>query len=244
MPFVRDARTALLIVDMDNDNCTGMYTVYNPQEYLENAVRLRQACYDAGVPVVQVKQTYEPLCRGHDAPLQEVRLEDGVTPAASLQGTPGWQIVDDLDPGDRDIVVLKHRWDGFFGTKLPEVLRSLKAEQLVLIGGFTDACLLTTAFSAYCCNYPVALVADAASCSTELSHKMAVLQMVNWIYDCTVFTTENFVLWLEGRDSPSWYAGIYNTVPANTCEEIDHHYSRILAGSSGAEGGLNLGQDL
>ena len=23
MPFVRDARTALLIVDMDNDNCTG-----------------------------------------------------------------------------------------------------------------------------------------------------------------------------------------------------------------------------
>ncbi len=101
MPFVRDARTALLIVDMDNDNCTGMYTVYNPQEYLENAVRLRQACYDAGVPVVQVKQTYDPLCRGHDAPLQEVRLEDGVTPAASLQGTPGWQIVDDLDPGDR-----------------------------------------------------------------------------------------------------------------------------------------------
>lgn len=62
---------------MDNDNCTGMYTVYNPQEYLENAVRLRQACYDVGVPVVQIKQTYERLCRVHQ--YSEARLRAGAT---------------------------------------------------------------------------------------------------------------------------------------------------------------------
>lgn len=193
---------------------------------------VRQACYGAGVPVIHLKQTYERQCRGLDAALQEGRLDDGITPAASLEGTPGWQIVERLKPGDRDIVVRKHRWDGFFGTKLPAVLHSLRAEQLVWIGGFTDACLLTSVFSAYFHDYPVALVADAASCGTELNHKMAVLQMANWIYDLTIFTTRNFILWLEGRDAPFWYAGTYNTVAANSCQDVNRLYSQILAGVS------------
>ncbi len=232
MPFSHDARSVLLIVDMDNDNSTGMYSVYNTKEYLSNAVAVRDACYKAGVPVVQIKQTYERKSYGHDAPLNEVRLEDGQTPGASFEGTHGWEIVSALDPGERDIVMHKHRWDAFFGTKLPSILHSLRAEQLIWIGGFTDACLLTSVFSGYFYDYPTALVADAASCATELSHKMGVLQMANWIYDMTIFSTPNFVRWVAGEEAPFWYTGTYNSVPSTSWEAVDSHYEAIIAGNS------------
>ncbi len=235
MAFAQGARTVLLIVDMDNDNSTGMYSVYNPEEYVANAVRVREACYKAGIPVIQLKQTYERECRGYDAPLNEVRLEDGVTPGASFEGTHGWEIVSALAPGERDIVIRKHRWDGFFGTKLLAVLNSLHAEQLVWIGGFTDACLLTSVFSGYCYDYPTALIADAASCATEPSHKMAVLQMANWVYDCTIFTTDNFARWVEGNDAPFWYSGTYNAIPVRAWEDADGLYAQILAGNSASK---------
>src|SRR6266545_2801675 len=136
MPLIESAKTALIIVDMDNDNCTGPFPVYNADEYITNAVRVRDACHAAGIPVIHAKQTYAP--HGLDAALNEVRLEDGVTPAVSVEGTTGHRIISELDPGARDVVVRKHRWDGFFQTSLLAVLHGLKAEQVVFIGGFTD----------------------------------------------------------------------------------------------------------
>lgn len=231
MPFDNAAieRTALVIVDMDNDNCTGFYTVYNPEEYIANAVSVRDACREAGMPVIHAKHTYAP--HGKDAILNEMRLEDGVTPAASVEGTWGHRIISALDPGDRDLVVRKHRWDAFYNTTILNVLHASSAEQIVFIGGFTEACVATSVFGAYFNDFPCAVVVDAASCDNALAHKVGILTLANWVYDLTLFTTTNFVRWSKGEPARYWYAGLYNQMAYRTFEEIDSRYETILAGT-------------
>jgi nicotinamidase-related amidase len=140
-------------------------------------------------------------------------------------------IVPELDPGERDIVVNKHRWHGFFGTELLSVLHSLKAEQLLWIGGFTDACLGLSVFEGYFHDYPSALVADASSCDNEFTHKTAILTLANWVYDLTVFTTDNIAAWLAGEDVPSWYTGQHNSLRFTSGDDVDRLYAQVLAGS-------------
>jgi biuret amidohydrolase len=227
MAFTRDARTTLVIVDMVVDSVTGFWPVYNPDETIANVARVRDACYAAGVPVVQLQHCNRP--DGLNAVLNESRLEDGVTPGACVPGTPGFEIVDGLQPVDRDIVVRKSRWHGFFGTELASILRRLDTEQILWTGVFTDACLALSVFEGYFHDYPCGLVADAASCTNEFIHKTAVLNMANWVYDLTVFTTPNAERWLAGEDAPYWYAGQHNTLPYASAEDVERMYESVVS---------------
>jgi nicotinamidase-related amidase len=231
MPFTREARSVLVIVDMVVDSLTGFYPVQNADEVIRNAVRVREACYTAGIPVVQLQHLAS--ADGRTAMLNEPRLADGVTPAASVPGTPGFEIVPQLAPAGRDIVVTKHRWQGFFATELQSVLRKLGAEQLVWIGTFTDCCLSLSVFESYAHDYPSALVLDAAGCDNEFTHKTAVLTMANWIFDLNVFTTESFVRWASGDDdAPAWRAQRPNQLAFDSGEAVEARYSELLAAAS------------
>jgi hypothetical protein len=55
MPFTREANTVMIAVDFVVDSTTGFYRACNVDEVTANAVRVRQACYDAGIPVVQLQ---------------------------------------------------------------------------------------------------------------------------------------------------------------------------------------------
>jgi nicotinamidase-related amidase len=230
MPFAREAQSVLVIVDMVVDSLTGFYPVENADELIGNAVRVRDACYAAGIPVVQLQ--HRARADGRTAMRGEPRLADGVTPASSVPGTPGFEIVPELAPRGRDIVVTKHRWHGFFGTELHSVLRNLGAEQLVWIGAFTDCCLSLSVFEGYAHDYPSALVLDAAGCDNEFTHKAAVLTMANWIYDLCVFSTQSFVRWVAGDDAAVWRAERPNELAFDSGEAVEARYAELLAATS------------
>jgi nicotinamidase-related amidase len=210
------------------DSVSGFFPVYNAAEVTANAVAVRAACYEAGIPVVQLQHRHR--ADGLNTAPNEPRSPDGRTPAACVPGTPGFSIVPELDPGDRDIVVNKHRWHGFFGTELLAVLHSLRAEQLIWIGGFTDACLGLSVFEGYFHDYPSALIADASTCDNEFTHKTAVLTLANWVYDLTIFTTPNFVAWLSGEDAPRWYSGTHNACAFHSGDEVEALYASVIEG--------------
>jgi nicotinamidase-related amidase len=147
---------------------SGFFPVHDAARVTENAVAVRAACYDAGIPVIQLQHRHR--ADGLNTALNEPRAADGRTPVAFVPRTPGFSIVPELDPGDRDIVVTKHRWHGFFGTELLSVLHSLRAEQLIWIGTGTDAPLGLSVFEGYFHDYPSALIADASTCDNEFTH--------------------------------------------------------------------------
>ena len=225
--FLRDKKSVLVIVDMVADSVTGANPVFNPEELTSNIVRIREACYAADIPVVQLQHQYRR--DGLDAPLNEPRDSSGV-PLALVEGTTGSAIVPALDPRERDIVVKKHRWHGFFGTELDSVLRSLGAQQIIWVGGFTDCCVSLSVFEGYARDYTAALILDATSCDNPFTHKVAVLTTANWVYDLALFTTDNFETWLRGESTQFWYSGRDNALPFRSEADVELLYGEILLG--------------
>lgn len=76
-------------------------------------------------------------------------------------GQEEYEVGEELDPRPEDIRVAKKYRDSFEGTVLGEELERLGVHELVVCGGHTDYCLLTTCSSAFVRGYGVTLVADA-----------------------------------------------------------------------------------
>jgi nicotinamidase-related amidase len=74
--------------------------------------------------------------------------QDGPKGDDHYPGTPGWELLPDLDVREEDIVIRKTCCDAFLGTELTEILDAHGAENLIITGCSTDFCVDTTVRSA------------------------------------------------------------------------------------------------
>jgi nicotinamidase-related amidase len=129
-------RTALLVVDVQNDVVGGAYQRDAVVDRIGTLVARARA---ADVPVVWVQH--------NDAEL---------TP-----GSPGWEIVPELVPAADEEHIDKQHGDSFEGTELEQVLDGLGVAELVVVGAETDACIRSTIHGAFVRGYDTTLVSDA-----------------------------------------------------------------------------------
>lgn len=80
-----------------------------------------------------------------------------------MEGHPSVEIVEELRPHTGDLVVDKHGYDGFRGTRLDYALRSLGRTRLAVAGVMTDVCVLATVTSALHHEYRVSVVSDGVA---------------------------------------------------------------------------------
>src|SRR5258707_6057509 len=85
----------------------------------------------------------------------EIRNSD----AHAIEGTPWTEFVTRVAPEDL-LVETKKRLSAFYPTDLDFLLRNMRVETIVLNGGFTDCCVLNTAFDASNHNYRVVVARD------------------------------------------------------------------------------------
>ncbi len=151
---------------------------------------------EAGIPVmpghadrVEVAQRLLAAARAADLPVvffQEVHRPSGVDFGRELDGTEcvhcvEWQPGTDLEPSLRPILdgsrpefhIVKRRYSGFIGTEFDIVLRGLKADTLILIGGLTDVCVHYTFADAHQRDYYVRVVSDCVGGSSQKRHDAA-----------------------------------------------------------------------
>jgi nicotinamidase-related amidase len=151
---VDPARTALVVVDMQND-------------FVREGGSLRVPDAEATIPAIA---TLLELARGSD--MKVVFTQDSHTdgdpewaiwPVHAREGSWGWEIVDDLAPRAGEAVIRKVRYDGFYGTSLDHLLRQWGVDTLVLCGTVANICVHYTAASAALRWYSVIVVKDAVS---------------------------------------------------------------------------------
>ena len=130
-------RTALLVVDVQVDV---MSSCIDADTTIANVATLVEQARSAGVPVIWVR---------HSAENELVR------------GTPGWEIVPQLQPAEGEPVVDKRYGDSFAETDLADRLDQVGADAFVLCGAQTDACIRSTFYGGIYRGYPVTLVTDA-----------------------------------------------------------------------------------
>jgi len=177
------ARTALLIIDMQNDfgSTGGMFNragidISGIRRAIEPTARVIAAARKTQIPIIYVKMGFRPDLSDAgpaDAPnrIKHVRVHAGKTIQAPdgrpsrilVRDTWNTDIVDELAPEPGDIVIYKHRFSAFFETELDAILKRLNAQYLIFTGCTTSVCVESTIRDAMFRNYSCVLLEDCTA---------------------------------------------------------------------------------
>ena len=177
-------RTAILVIDMQNDFCTkGGWVAHIGGNYevdrapIAPLQRLLPKLREQGVPVIWVNwgnrpdlanmppnqlHLYKPT--GTGIGLGEPLPEHG----AHVLEKDSWAaaVVDELAPEPQDIRVDKYRISGFWDTPLDSILRNLGVRTILFAGVNTDQCVLHSLTDANFLGYGCVLVEDCCATSS------------------------------------------------------------------------------
>jgi nicotinamidase-related amidase len=116
-------------------------------EMVARVRRLKDAAYAAGTQVVHVNSMRRPT--------------DNLPNASRLQPrTEAVDVIDELGPFDRDIIIYKRYLSGFSHNDLDYTLRTMGCKRVLICGASTDNTVLWTAADAHQNRYEVAIVED------------------------------------------------------------------------------------
>jgi nicotinamidase-related amidase len=151
---VDPARTALIVVDMQNDFVKegGSLVVPDAEATIPNIKALLDLARESGIRVVFTQDTHS-----------DGDPEWEIWPEHVREGSWGWEIVDELKPLEDELVIRKVRYDAFYGTHLDHFLRFWGVGNLIICGTVANICVHYTAASAALRWYDVVIPRDATS---------------------------------------------------------------------------------
>ncbi|HCY88457.1 MAG TPA: cysteine hydrolase [Desulfobacteraceae bacterium] len=185
---VSPEETALLFVDVQNLNARPEGGVYKSRgldpagarkryDYyfnrlqslaIPNMTRLQSAFRNAGAEVLYT--VIENLTRdGRDRSL-DYKLSGFNVPKGSWDA----RVMDEIRPGDDEMVFPKSSSSVFISTNLHYILGNLGVRYLVVCGMLTDQCISSTVRDACDLGYLVTLVPDACATYTAERHRTAI----------------------------------------------------------------------
>ncbi|MEW2500391.1 cysteine hydrolase family protein [Amycolatopsis sp. CA-161197] len=173
------AKAAVVVVDVQNDYChpDGACArrgedVSAAKEMVPRLQALLAGARAHGVPVVFVQTAHE---KATDSAALTARSggRSGVVCRAGTWGAEPFEVA----PLPGETVVLKHRYSGFVNTRLDSVLRTLRAETLVMAGVSTNVCVESTARHGYMLDYHIAFMGDCCAAFTQAEHDAALMNI-------------------------------------------------------------------
>jgi len=88
----------------------------------------------------------------------------------AIKDTAGAEIIDEVKPHEKDYVVTKRRFSGFFNTELELLLSELRVNSVIVIGRPTNVCVLYTAADAFSHGFKVYAITDCLYSGTQTYH--------------------------------------------------------------------------
>lgn len=201
-------RTALLLIDMQNDFCVDGFATSKAGRPLDAArsiiprlQRLLAAARDAGVLVCHVGFWTLPDHASDTGPwLAQRRRAAYASDKIAIAGTEGAEFIAELQPRDGEPVIHKHRYSAFKGTDLGYVLASRGIETVVVAGVSTNVCVESTARDSFESNYYVFVPGDGCA-SWDMSLHEATLRNVDARLGLVSSVEEITGIWTEAGDS-------------------------------------------
>ena len=179
------AATALIVIDMQHDFLSedGYFAKqgYDPsplRAILPAVSQLISTCRAAGIRVIHTRQGYRADMA--DMTPYEIwrRKQSGMDGTNVLvRGSPGFEIVPEIDVRLEDIIVDKTCNGAFTYTDLEHILRAQGITHLLFTGCTTDVCVHTTLREACDRNFQCLTIADACASGDQYAHEAA-LHMV------------------------------------------------------------------
>lgn len=183
-------RPALIVIDV-NYNFVGD----RREPILDSIKTWRNSCGEEGWDGVAVIRTLIDACRDKGVPViytTGVRRADNWDAGswswknsrnhedAKPHGRPnmdGNMIVSEIAPGPKDVVVLKRKPSGFFGTDMAAYLVLLGCDSVIVTGTTTSGCVRATVLDAFSLNYRITVVEDGCFDRSQASHAVNLCDM-------------------------------------------------------------------
>jgi ureidoacrylate peracid hydrolase len=173
------ARTAILVIDMQNDNLhpDGAFAAFGAaqhaqeQDVVANVRIVLDAAREVGAPIFHNRIVAYPApvgLGGANAPIFRM-----IGPESLKIGTWGAEIIEGLDPRDDEPVLDRIRMSAFHGSALDVMLRNLAVTDVVIVGVWTNMAVEHTARDAADFGYAVTVVSDATSSINADWHRVA-----------------------------------------------------------------------
>ena len=178
---VDPARTALVVVDMQNDFVKedGTLVVPDAQATIPKVKSLLDFARGSGMKVIFTQDTHE-----------EGDPEWEIWPEHVRKGSWGWEIVDEVRPLEGELVLNKVRYDAFYGTHLDHSLRIWGIGTLVICGTVANICVHYTAASAALRWFEVVIPKDATSALDPFDLE-ASLRQTSFLFAGKITESEN-----------------------------------------------------
>ena len=103
-------------------------------------------------------------------------------PTLWSKGSHEHQVVSELSPMDRELVIDKNASSPFNGTGIDQLLRNMNLQTLIVVGMATDMCVETTARDAADRGYNVIVVEDATATFFEDHHRAALSSLARRLH--------------------------------------------------------------
>lgn len=121
-------KQALIIIDIQNDYFKGgNMELFQPESALDNVLKLEERFKKDNQPIIYIQHINED-------------------PNASffVKDTEGVELRKELNPSEKDDIIIKHYPNSFLETNLQNKLKELDVEQLVICGMMTHMCVDST----------------------------------------------------------------------------------------------------
>jgi ureidoacrylate peracid hydrolase len=172
---VKPSKTAIIGVDVQNGFCepagvagkagkdtsAAMAMIPTLQHFLD-------AARAHGTNIIFIQTIHEP------ATDSDAWVGRRANPDAKncLKGTWGAEFTGVGPKGESEPVVIKHRYSAFINTRLESVLRTLKAENIIVLGVSTNVCVESTARHGFMLDYHTTFVSDCSAAYDKAAHDM------------------------------------------------------------------------
>ena len=180
--IMADKKCAILVVDMLNDFVTGALKCDRGLAIVPKTAELLNAAREKDVPVI--------FC--NDAHLKGVDHELKLWGDHAIAGTKGAEVIPELGLCEKDYVVSKRRYSGFFHTDLELLLNELGVDTVIITGLHTHMCVRHTTADAYQLGYNVIVAKDATDSFTEEDYTSG-LNYLKEVYGAEISDVDSIV---------------------------------------------------
>jgi nicotinamidase-related amidase len=165
-----EGRAALIVIDIQKSTFAPIpddkRAIAHMPDYAERMARSKVAidkAREVGIPVVFIQEI-------HRANLIDMGREtDGDEDVHCLDSNPLTAFAEEeLGMRPDDYRISKRRYSAFYGTDLEILLKGLKAETLILVGGLTDVCVHYTFVDAHQGDYFCRVIEDCVAPSSRV----------------------------------------------------------------------------
>lgn len=203
-------RTALIVVDVQNDFCHREGTVGSEgrdltqiQAMVPRLVKFIDEARQVALPIIYIQAIYNSANGWYlsDVLLQQekTRMKDRYTKYTLCEENSwGAEFYGGIKPLPGEAIVKKHRFSAFIDTELDAILRSKKIRTLIMTGVATNVCVQTTACNGFLKDYYIVLVSDCLAGTSVALHTSA-LENLGLFFGEVTTSTEIDRLWNQKK---------------------------------------------